>query len=343
MIKYPCELIEDLIPLYIEEELSHTTKEIVEEHIKECKNCGLLLQEYSSDELKVEDFKEDLPKANTFKRWMKRLKVWGIIISVVILIGFIATGALGYKIGEDSKNDLLSLRTIVKTFKAEGLSLKEDRSKSPEDYDLNGVKPAIYSFGENKDMLLIYIFKSYGEKEKILSETDKFNNHFTFEEFPFHAKNSLIVFKPSEMPKPEENLENIGKTTSLISSIVFQYLNEGKEKVYKGNSENWEGTYTYKYYEHWYQDENGLDYQTYEEDRPVIKYKNSDLDNVGPITFEYEAGTTSGRAEGLTPDKDGYVKFGGGGSNGPILREGAEVRYTIKWGDKEEHIVLKAQ
>lgn len=58
----------------------------------------------------------------------EKVKVWGIATSVLILIGFIAIGALGYKIGEDPKNDLLSLRTIVKTFKAEGLSLKEDRS-----------------------------------------------------------------------------------------------------------------------------------------------------------------------------------------------------------------------
>lgn len=49
------------------------------------------------------------------------------------------------------------------------------------------------------------------------------------------------------------------------------------------------------------------------------------------------------RGEGITLNKDGYVKLGGGSSNGSILREGEEVRFTIKWGDKEEHIVLKAQ
>lgn len=90
-------------------------------------------------------------------------------------------------------------------------------------------------------MLLIYTIQSYGEKEKILNETDKFNNQFTFEEFPYHAKNSLIVFKPSEMPKVEEDLESIGKTASLISSIVFEDLNKGKERVYKGDSENGKG------------------------------------------------------------------------------------------------------
>jgi len=341
--KYPCELIEDLIPLYIEDDLSQTTKEIIEEHMKECKNCSMLLQEYSDDELKVADFKEDLPKADTFKTWMKRLKVWGFIVSVLILIGFIVTGVLGYKIGEDSNKNLLSLGKIVKTFKAEGIPLKKDRTKSPEDYDLKGVRPAVYSIGENKGMLLIYTFRSFGEKEKILNENDKFDNPYTFEEFIYHAKNSLIVFKPSEIPKAVEDLENIGKTAGLISSIVFKDLNDGKERIYKGDSENWEGTYIYKFYEHWYQDEDGSHYQSYQEYLPVIKYKKTDIDSVGPITFEYEAGTSSGRGEGLTLDKDACVKLGGSSGNGSILKEGEEVRFTVKWGDKEETIVLKAQ
>lgn len=151
------------------------------------------------------------------------------------------------------------------------------------------------------------------------------------------------MFKPSEIPKGEEDLENIGKTASLISSIVFKNLNNGKERIYKGESVHWEGTYTYKYYEHWYQDEDGSHYQSYQEYLPVIKYKKTDIDSVGPITFEYEAGTGSGKGDGLTLDKDACVKLWGGSSNGSILREDEEVRFTVKWGDKEETIVLKAQ
>lgn len=274
---------------------------------------------------------------------MKRLKLWGLATSVLIIVAFIATGALGCKIRESSKDDLLSLTKIIKAFEAENFPLEEDRSKSPADYDLNGVEPAIYGTGENKDLILIYNFKSYSEKEKILDETDKYNNHFSYEEFPFHAKNSLIVFRPSEMAETEEGLENITKTRSIISRIVFEELNEGKERVYKGKSENWEGTYTYKYYEHWYEGEDGLLYRSYEEYHPVIKYTKSDIENVGPIIFEYKAGTSSGRGEGITLNEDGYAKLGGGSSNGSILREGEKVHFNIRWGNKEEHIVLNAQ
>ena len=50
MNNYPCELIEDLIPLYIEEDISSITKEIVEDHLKECESCNVC-SEYSNNEL----------------------------------------------------------------------------------------------------------------------------------------------------------------------------------------------------------------------------------------------------------------------------------------------------
>jgi hypothetical protein len=341
--KYPCELIEDLIPLYIEGDVSDATKEIVEKHIKECKNCSTLVQEYSNDELKLEDFKEDLPQANTFKKSMKRLKTWGLVACVGIILSAMAIGIIGYKAGEDSKKDLLTLRTIVRTFNKQGLSLKKDKLKSSEDFSLNEIKPAIFSIGENKDTLLIYTFKSFSEREKILEETDKFNNPFSFEQVPYKAKNALIVYMPSQIPETEEGYASIGKTRKLISDIVFKNLNGGEERVYKGESTSWEGTFTLKYYEHWVQDENGLHHDSYGWHYPVIKYKMADIDAVGPITLEHETSYGGGKSTGLTLNKEGYADAGSSGSNGITLNEGDDIKFTIKWGDKEEHIILKAQ
>ncbi|MDP4088492.1 MAG: zf-HC2 domain-containing protein, partial [Bacillota bacterium] len=77
MSKYPCELIEDLIPLYIEDDVSDATREIVEGHLKDCKDCSTLLKDFANDDLNLKDIKEDLPQADTFKKWMRRLKIWG--------------------------------------------------------------------------------------------------------------------------------------------------------------------------------------------------------------------------------------------------------------------------
>jgi hypothetical protein len=344
MSKYPCGLIEDLIPLYIEGDVSDATKEIVERHIKDCKDCSTLVHQYSNDELKLEDFKEDLPQSDTFKKWMNRLKIW-VIMTVAAVVFFVtAIGTIGYKIGEKPKNDLLSLKTIIKVFEKQGISLKEDNSKSPDDYALNGLKPDIFSLGEKKDTLLIYTFKSFVEREDIVRKTNKFNNSFSYSEYSFKAKNTFLVYIASQTPTTAEEMNSIGETITSISDIVFKDLNDGKEIVYKGQSTSWEGTFTLKYYEHWWQDEKGtLHYDSYHNDYPAIKYRMSDIEAVGPIEFEYKTTHGGGSSSGSVLKKDGGANLGGGGGNGALPREEDDVNFTIKWSGKEENIVLKAK
>jgi len=86
MIKYPCGMIEDLIPLYIEGDVSDEIKEIVEKHLKDCKNCSDLAAEYSNDKLKLTGVEEDLPQANTFKKSKKKFKMWGLITVAVAML-----------------------------------------------------------------------------------------------------------------------------------------------------------------------------------------------------------------------------------------------------------------
>jgi hypothetical protein len=344
MSKYPCGLIEDLIPLYIEGDISEDTKEIVEKHLKDCKNCSALIQEYTNDELNLKELKEDLPQADTFKRWMKKLKLWGLITTAAAIITAMFIGIIGYKIGEKPKNDILTLKTIVKTFEKEGIDLKKDSSKSPEDFEIVGVKPAVFSIGHKKDTLLIYTFKSFVEREDFIKNSNKFKNPFSLLEIPFKAKNVLLVYKTAEAPTTEADMTSLGETVNSISNIVFTHLNDGKEIVYKGQSSSWEGTFTLKYYEHWWQDEKGtLHYDSYHTEYPVIKYKLSDIEAVGPTEFEYKTTHGGGSTTGVYLSKDGYLKLGGGGGNGAMPREDEDVTYTVKWNGKEETFILKAQ
>jgi hypothetical protein len=344
MSKYPCGLIEDLLPLYIEGDISEDTKEIVEKHLKDCKSCSALVHDYTNDEPNLENLKEDLPQADTFKSLVKKLKVWGIITAAAAIFAVIAIGTIGYKIGEKPKNDILTLKTIVKTFEKQGVHLKEDSSKSPDDFELGGVKPAVFSIGDKKDTLLVYTFKSFVEREDLAGKSNKFDNQFTMYERPFKAKNALIVFIPGKTPDTEDDLVNLSKNNSMISNTVFKYLNDGKEIVYKGQSSSWEGTFTLKYYEHWWQDEKGtLHRESYHTDSQAIKYKSSDIDAVGSIEFEYKTTHGGGSASGVYLNKDGYLQLGGSGGDGAIPRADEDVTYSVKWNGKEETFILKAQ
>ena len=44
-MKFDCEIIQDLLPLYIDDVCSIKSKAIVEEHVTECSNCKELLDE----------------------------------------------------------------------------------------------------------------------------------------------------------------------------------------------------------------------------------------------------------------------------------------------------------
>lgn len=283
-----------------------------------------------------------MKSSNGFKALMKRLKTRGVTAGVLAIIVAVALGTLGCGAEEKPNDNVLTLKTVVKTFKAEGMSLKADKSGLADNQALEGIKPAIYNIGDKKDLLLIYAFESFGEKKEILRKTGRFEKPFSFEEFPFHAKNILIVLKPEKPIETKEELERVGNKLKLIREIVFRSLNEGKERVYKGESDSWEGTLTLKYYEHWFQDDGTLRRDSYYEDHPVIKYKKAVLEKLDPISLEYRIGNSKRITGGATVNEEGYIEIGGGISNSLVPSEDDEIPFIIKWGDQEEEIILKA-
>ena len=48
-MNYKCEVIEDLLPLYYDGICSRETEKTVEEHIKNCENCKMMLTEIFYD------------------------------------------------------------------------------------------------------------------------------------------------------------------------------------------------------------------------------------------------------------------------------------------------------
>lgn len=139
-------------------------------------------------------------------------------------------------------------------------------------------------------------------------------------------------------------MKSIGETITLISNVVFKDLNDGKEIVYKGQSTSWEGTFTLRYYENWWQDETGtLHKDSYHKTYPALKYKMSDVGTVGTIDFEYKTIGGGGSSNGAQLNKEGTVQLGSSGSNGFIPREEDNINFTVRWNGKEESMVLKAK
>lgn len=84
-MKLPCDIVQDLLPLYEDDLCSQATREAVEEHLRECESCGKqhnAVQELVEPEVVVEPKKERKAAAKSFKKIRSR---WIVSIVVVLL------------------------------------------------------------------------------------------------------------------------------------------------------------------------------------------------------------------------------------------------------------------
>lgn len=116
-MKIDCDIIKDLLPLYIEQLVSEKSRVEIEEHIKECDNCRKFYQELNMPQPQIQYSREP---AESFKKYVKKKKTrWGfkiasitaaIVILVVVvrlmaiggLLAFISLDGMQAKISEDT-------------------------------------------------------------------------------------------------------------------------------------------------------------------------------------------------------------------------------------------------
>ncbi len=111
MDKINCDIIKDIMPLYIDGVCSKYSMQMVENHIKECQACRNLRESYRSsamtDEIKTSNEKEfkELAKKIKRKNWLKALlialgaviaSIVGVLILGIFVLGIFSLGGEGY-------------------------------------------------------------------------------------------------------------------------------------------------------------------------------------------------------------------------------------------------------
>ena len=101
-MKISCNIIGDLLPLYIEEQVSEESKFMIEEHLKECETCRLFLE--NMQETFLEDNLSELAKnksaINPFKKLKSSIKKTIVLILVISTVGCTASvGGVLYSVG----------------------------------------------------------------------------------------------------------------------------------------------------------------------------------------------------------------------------------------------------
>ena len=87
-MKIDCEIIQDLIPSYVEEICSKASKECVEEHIAGCKECNELIKLYKKQDFSVNSLEKK--ELDGFKKLKRKVKLQSILSYglLLLLIGF---------------------------------------------------------------------------------------------------------------------------------------------------------------------------------------------------------------------------------------------------------------
>ncbi|MHC4203730.1 MAG: zf-HC2 domain-containing protein [Planctomycetota bacterium] len=95
-MKTNCKIIEDLLPLYIDEVCSDESKRFVEEHLEECDACSAKLKAQKA-EIKVdkEKIEQNLKAKDPFKK-IKRVQSYSKVGAVLgALIGLVSSLVFG--------------------------------------------------------------------------------------------------------------------------------------------------------------------------------------------------------------------------------------------------------
>lgn len=102
-MKYDCEVVLDLLPLYVDDVLGEESKKIVAEHLKSCEECRELLKEIQTEHaVKREEKQQYETHVKNYASRVKRKKkiLIGSLI-IIFIVGIVGASAATYWIMHD--------------------------------------------------------------------------------------------------------------------------------------------------------------------------------------------------------------------------------------------------
>lgn len=215
MSKISCDIIKDLIPLYVDNVCSNDTKIAIEEHIGECKSCSVYCSDLKNAPV-LPGVSTDIDKAvfkvgKRIKKHTKKavIKAVSIILSIVLVIGVFAFLSIPLSLAKKSYNSGYGLK-----MQCNHTDLQISNKKKP---NFNGKFGSVYidkSFGEYK------VVNNEGSQQLVFGEDKKitfmrymgeeveatpFTEYCASEYIPF-----ITTHLPFLIPVIEKGAENLG-------------------------------------------------------------------------------------------------------------------------------------
>lgn len=156
-MNYPCHVIQDLLPLYLDGVCSEESKEIIEQHLSTCSTCQkyyAALREAEESAITPPAPEEELQKAASFRSVRKKiirkqLMIAGVSFVVIAFIIFAAIGILKSSVNVVEYQDNISVSMV------DGSLI--GRLKGSQESYLKIIRTTTETNGEGKNYLFYYV------------------------------------------------------------------------------------------------------------------------------------------------------------------------------------------
>ena len=220
-MKITCNIIEDLLPLYIDDMVSEDSRQLIEEHLKECASCRKMLDEMKKEnqlrldskntETHSEHYNEIEPLKKIRSR-IRRKRMISIILAVVLVL--LASG-IGHYWYYDKKTYI--------SWDDAGMTLKDGKIYSKIDPD--GHKTAILSVDQKNMFYMLsetaWIRKNYPSAQEAT------NLMFDLDEFQqAYDRSADAVTDETSMPAGIENVYYVDPENVKEAFALWDYQDE---------------------------------------------------------------------------------------------------------------------
>ncbi len=198
-MKNECNIVRDLLPLYIENMVSAETKEFVEAHLSKCPECNelyLSMTEKSAEEIADDEAQKKILPLRLVKRKLLCKKIVASAISVVVLLAIvIVAGVKAYDfVDRQNKVAHIDYGTSELYSKVEIMNVLNDK-----------VLPQIYRFGFGYDIISV---RYAGDEESIDFSRNNSGNYDAYMVFDVEIKTPAWA-KPIWGLKPNTYYDNL--------------------------------------------------------------------------------------------------------------------------------------
>lgn len=210
-MKYDCEVIQDLLPLYEDEVLSEKSIKIINEHLLECTSCRKIYHDIKKDK-SAQYTEKIIEEKNAYKSFSRKIKAIRISLTVFVLVTVLSIPMLCF-----SANNFNTVN-----FVSSGIGVISVVYTNAEYVEIQSSPRVILAKPDNAEEIFVSIIESEGYTFISDDSTDNQN-------MGYNIQNTFMADKPTKDTEGTFIIEKNGKkeyvswtSNSYYSKFVWQ-------------------------------------------------------------------------------------------------------------------------